>query len=403
MIGGRGQEQQDEEGGQPMQVEQDEEQTSAADSSSPATSGSREGQVGDTEGVQRQRVQGVVVPVQNCEENSPTTSSVNGEDCMQTEAGPDHEWDPDPPVPTPTASSPTEPTVAVVGGIPDSFKSELYFLVTRFLQGDPRTQAAAEVLKADLDKGNLLTPRYDWKGRPHHKTFDEVCREGRMPPHQHLLSLCFKLSSLGVSSASAGSPTSGFACRGPATMTLLGRHPALDPILSGVQPPSSPHCLVSMCHRQFGLSAALSPSVTSRSLNVLFSRRLRRLRRTLGHLSAVYCLLFDRTGRFVFTGADDLLVKCWQVRDGRLVFTFRGASSEISDLAVSHDNRLLAAGSCDKIIRVWCLRTAAPVAVLTKHTGMITAVNFCPVSLEDNSFHLASTSGDGTVSFWRYR
>lgn len=32
-------------------------------------------------------------------------------------------------------------------------------------------------------------------------------------------------------------------------------------------------------------------------------------RRTLGHLSAVYCLVFDCTGRYVCTGADDMLVK----------------------------------------------------------------------------------------------
>ena len=32
------------------------------------------------------------------------------------------------------------------------------------------------------------------------------------------------------------------------------------------------------------------------------------------------------------TGADDLLVKCWSMIDGRLVHTFRGASAEISDL-----------------------------------------------------------------------
>jgi bromodomain and WD repeat domain-containing protein 1/3 len=54
----------------------------------------------------------------------------------------------------------------------------------------------------------------------------------------------------------------------------------------------------------------------------------------------------------------------WGTHSGRLFFTFRGASAEISDMAVSEDNRLLAAGSTDKIIRVWCLGTAAPLAVL---------------------------------------
>ena len=33
----------------------------------------------------------------------------------------------------------------------------------------------------------------------------------------------------------------------------------------------------------------------------------------------------------------------------------------------------------------------------------MTAINFCPFLLnEDGSRYLASTSGDGTVSFWRY-
>ena len=61
------------------------------------------------------------------------------------------------------------------------------------------------------------------------------------------------------------------------------------------------------------------------------------------------------------------------------------------------------AGSCDRVIRVWELHTGSPVAVLTKHTGTVTAINFCPFLLnDDGSRFLASTSGDGTVSFWRY-
>lgn len=71
-------------------------------------------------------------------------------------------------------------------------------------------------------------------------------------------------------------------------------------------------------------------------------------------------------------------------------------------MAVSEDNLLLAAGSTDRIIRVWCLTSAAPVAVLSKHTGTITALHFCPAAIKDVPPYLAATSGDGTVSFWRY-
>lgn len=85
-------------------------------------------------------------------------------------------------------------------------------------------------------------------------------------------------------------------------------------------------------------------------------------RHTLGHLSAVYCVLFDRTGKYIITGADDLLVKIWSSIDGRLLATFRGASAEIMDIAVNFDNTLLAAGSLDRIIRVWCFQSMSPVS-----------------------------------------
>lgn len=94
-----------------------------------------------------------------------------------------------------------------------------------------------------------------------------------------------------------------------------------------------------------------------------FYSKMKLYRHTLGHLSAVYCVLFDRTGKYIITGADDLLVKVWSSIDGRLLATFRGASAEIMDIAVNFDNTLLAAGSLDRIIRVWCFQSMSPVSI----------------------------------------
>jgi len=52
----------------------------------------------------------------------------------------------------------------------------------------------------------------------------------------------------------------------------------------------------------------------------------------------------------------------------------RGHAAEITDIAINANNTLLAVGSCDKLIRIWCLQTAAPVAVLHGHSNMITSV-----------------------------
>ncbi|XP_043542905.1 PH-interacting protein [Chiloscyllium plagiosum] len=124
-------------------------------------------------------------------------------------------------------------------------------------------------------------------------------------------------------------------------------------------------------------------------------------KRILGHLSSVYCVTFDRTGRRIFTGSDDCLVKIWTTDDGRLLATLRGHSAEISDMAVNYENTMIAAGSCDKIIRVWCLRTCAPLAVLQGHTASITSVQFSPMCTGSLRF-LSSTGADGTVCFWQW-
>lgn len=132
-----------------------------------------------------------------------------------------------------------------------------------------------------------------------------------------------------------------------------------------------------------------------------FYSKMSLVRTTLGHLSAVYCVLFDRSGKYIITGADDLLVKLWSAIDGRLLATFRGASAEITDIAVNLENTLLAAGSLDRILRVWDMQTCAPIAVLTAHTGMITSVNFCPSPRGDLRY-LVTTSTDGSIAFWQY-
>lgn len=94
-------------------------------------------------------------------------------------------------------------------------------------------------------------------------------------------------------------------------------------------------------------------------------------------------------------------MKIWSATDGRLLSTFRGHINEITDLAVNYENTLIAAGSCDKMIRVWCLKTTSPICVLTGHTGQITSLKFCPLSKDDNRY-LVSTANDGCVCFWKW-
>ncbi|XP_071948868.1 PH-interacting protein-like, partial [Antedon mediterranea] len=121
----------------------------------------------------------------------------------------------------------------------------------------------------------------------------------------------------------------------------------------------------------------------------------------LGHLSSVFCIVFDRSGNNIFTGADDHLVKIWCSHTGRLLGTLRGHASEIVDMHINYENTLIAAASVDKLIRVWCLRTMAPIAVLQGHTGTITSLEFSPLNSGPVRY-LASTGTDGCVCFWQW-
>jgi len=246
---------------------------------------------------------------------------------------------------------------------------ELNLLILKFLRNGVCPEAA-QIFEETLNRHTDAIPkRLDWKGTEHRQTVSELEKQFPRISDNHLLDLCQRVEKRSLLSLA----------RPPLRETKL---------FSPVQ---------YLKRSQLGFKATNQQTVYSSTY-----KKIHLLRRTVGHLSAVFCILFDKTGLFVFTGADDLLVKMWGTHTGRLYFTFRGASAEISDMAISEDNRLLAAGSTDKIIRVWCLTSAAPIAVLAKHTGNITALHFCPATISGVPPYLAATSGDGTVSFWRY-
>ena len=102
----------------------------------------------------------------------------------------------------------------------------------------------------------------------------------------------------------------------------------------------------------------------------------------------VYCLKFDKTGKYFITGADDQLVKLFYLgagpkhgerlggrrfnyganrRGAVLVCTLRGHAGVVTDVDVSSDNALLATASADGDVRIWGLKDGCPVAILRGH------------------------------------
>ncbi|CAH1798894.1 unnamed protein product [Owenia fusiformis] len=289
-------------------------------------------------------------------------------------------------------------------------EEELYFLIARFLDRGP-CRKAAEALRREVEENQLLPKRLDWEGQNHQRSFENLIEANRHISQDHLLQIVKRVGPLldkeippcvsGVASLLGAGRQSLLRTeeevnspKWPEKTWCVVRHgKPLKPPLTMKQAPNFIHA-----YNAWRFSGMARPQELMAS--TLFNK-LTMHKRSLGHLSAVYCVAYDRTGKYIFTGADDHLVKIWSALDGRLLATLRGHAAEITDMTVNFENTLLASGSCDKCIRVWCLKTTAPIAVLQGHTSMITSIQFCPLVRGDTRF-LASTGGDGCVCFWQW-
>ncbi|EPS73773.1 hypothetical protein M569_00983, partial [Genlisea aurea] len=120
-----------------------------------------------------------------------------------------------------------------------------------------------------------------------------------------------------------------------------------------------------------------------------------------GHRNAVYCAIFDRSGRYVVTGSDDRLVKIWSMETAYCLASCRGHEGDITDLAVSFNNALVASASNDCMIRIWRMPDGLPISVLRGHSAAVTAIAFSP--RPGALYQLLSSSDDGTCRIWDAR
>ncbi|XP_037835020.1 bromodomain and WD repeat-containing protein 3 isoform X3 [Kryptolebias marmoratus] len=322
--------------------------------------------------------------------------------CSQTEAGECRPAASD----GPQTRSRSRSFVAVCARSP----GELYYLIARFLQSGP-CQKAAQILIEELEEYELVPQRWSWDGEKYKRTFQDWVILNQHIPADYLLRVCQRIGPLiekeippsvpgvqtllGLGRQSLLRTTKSCThkvCCGSAVAALHRGRPPEPPVNNG----NALNVASIMGGRQTTGTARFGQALPSSSY-----QHMKIHKRILGHLSSVYCVAFDRTGRRIFTGSDDCLVKIWATDDGRLLATLRGHSAEICDMTVNYENSLIASASCDKVIRVWCLRTCAPVAVLQAHASSITSIQFCPAA-KGTRRYLASTGADGMVCFWKW-
>ena len=114
-----------------------------------------------------------------------------------------------------------------------------------------------------------------------------------------------------------------------------------------------------------------------------------------GRYGDVLSLAFSPTGEWLAAGTSDKIVRLWDISKSEVLRTMAGHSGEITSIAVSPDGRILASGSADKTIKLWDASTGNEIRTLTGHTARVTSLVFSP-----DGRSLASASEDETVLLW---
>ncbi|MEQ8466272.1 hypothetical protein [Coleofasciculus sp. E1-EBD-02] len=120
-----------------------------------------------------------------------------------------------------------------------------------------------------------------------------------------------------------------------------------------------------------------------------------------GHRAKVTAIAISSDGQTLASGSEDKTVSLWNLRTGKLKFTFFGQEREVFAVAICPQGKMLVAGGFDKKITRWKLETKALQRLYLypnssyNHSGFISCLTFSP----DQTI-LASASGDQTIRLW---
>ncbi|XP_062127621.1 WD repeat-containing protein 5 [Drosophila sulfurigaster albostrigata] len=117
-----------------------------------------------------------------------------------------------------------------------------------------------------------------------------------------------------------------------------------------------------------------------------------------GHKCFLSALRFSPTGDWLASASCDRLVKLWDVRTGQTTKSFEGHTMGINDITWSPDGDYLISCSDDKCIRLWDPLSGQCVRTMQGHWKQVFA---CSMNPQGNL--IASSSLDCTVRLWDVR
>ncbi|CCC70059.1 hypothetical protein NCAS_0D04780 [Naumovozyma castellii] len=106
-------------------------------------------------------------------------------------------------------------------------------------------------------------------------------------------------------------------------------------------------------------------------------------------------ICFSPDGEFLATGAEDKLIRIWNIKERKIVMVLKGHEQDIYSLDYFPDGQKLVSGSGDRSIRIWDLKTGQCSLTLSIEDGVTT------VAVSPNEGKLiAAGSLDRSVRIW---
>ncbi len=110
----------------------------------------------------------------------------------------------------------------------------------------------------------------------------------------------------------------------------------------------------------------------------------------------IYCLIFNKDEKTLFSGSADKTIRVWNTTTGQLKSTFKYHTDSVLSLAISSSDDLLISGSADKTIKILNLRNLSQEPqTLGLHDNWVTSL-----AITSNGKYLVSGSTDSTIKLW---
>ncbi|SCL98443.1 pre-mRNA-splicing factor PRP46, putative [Plasmodium chabaudi chabaudi] len=114
-----------------------------------------------------------------------------------------------------------------------------------------------------------------------------------------------------------------------------------------------------------------------------------------GHINSVRDIKISKRNPYLFSCGEDNRVKCWDLEYNKVIRDYHGHLSGVYCLSLHPSLDILMSGGRDAVVRVWDIRTKNSIFVLSGHTGTIMSLSSQSVEPQ-----VISGSQDKMIRLW---